>query len=225
MALHIRLTHPFRVATILQTAGKGFVAPRRRLRSQFVISSLGKADGKIMDREQAALISVERIGSKILIIRGQKVMLDMDLADLYGVQTKRLNEQVKRNRERFPKDFMFQLTLKEWTALRSQFATSNAARGGRRYLPFVFTEHGAVMLANVLSSSRAIQASIQVVRAFAQLRQLLVAHEDLARKLAALEKKYDGQFRVVFEAIRQLMSPLKPPKPRRIGFHVGDETE
>jgi hypothetical protein len=147
-------------------------------------------------------------------------MLDEDLAELYGVTTKRLNEQVKRNRQRFPSHFMFQLTRREFTDLRSQFATSRW--GGRRTPPYAFTEHGTVMLASVLNSPIAIQASIQIVQAFVRLRQMLASHVELARKLAALEKKYDAQFKVVFDAIRQLMEP-PPPKRRSIGFHTEEK--
>jgi phage regulator Rha-like protein len=168
---------------------------------------------------QTSLIPVERIEKAILSIRGEKVMLDSDLAELYGVETKRLNEQVRRNFHRFPRDFMFQLTAEEAESLRSQIATSNEGRGGRRYLPYAFTEHGALMLANVLNSERAAQTSVQVVRAFVRLRQMLSSNAELARKLAALENKYDAQFKVVFDAIRQLMSPPEP-KRREIGFHV-----
>lgn len=160
-------------------------------------------------------IPPERIERAMLLIRRQKVMLDSDLAELYGVTTKRLNQQVKRNSDRFPNDFMFQLSAEEFAHLRSQFAT--ASWGGRRTPPYAFTEHGAVMLASVLNSPRAVQASIEVVRAFIRLRQLLTSHEDLARKLAALEKKYDAQFKVVFDAIRQLMTPPTPHQ-RQIGF-------
>jgi hypothetical protein len=165
--------------------------------------------------EQRSLIPLERVERTILLIRGQKVILDADLAALYGVTTKRFNEQVKRNRERFPEDFMFQLTKKEAEILRSQNATSSW--GGRRYLPFAFTEHGAIMAANVLNSPRAIQASVQVVRAFVRLRQILASHVDLARKLEQLEKKYDKQFKIVFDAIRELMTPPEP-KRKPIGF-------
>jgi hypothetical protein len=150
-------------------------------------------------------------------------MLDSDLARLYGVTTTRLNEQVKRNLDRFPLDFMFQLTKEEWKSLISQIATSKRGRGGRRKLPYAFTEHGAVMAANVLNSPVAVRASIVVVRAFVRLRQLLVSHEELARKLEALEKKFekhDAQFKVVFDAIRQLMAPEKPPRQRQIGFRT-----
>jgi len=150
-------------------------------------------------------------------------MLDADLAELYGVTTKRLNEQVKRNASRFPGDFMFQLTPDETRILRSQFATSRSGWGGRRALPYAFTEHGAVMLASVLNSPTAVDASVQVVRAFVRLREILATHKDLARKLEDLEKKYDARFRVVFDAIRKLMAP--PERPRRqIGFRVTSST-
>jgi hypothetical protein len=164
------------------------------------------------------MIPVERVERTILLIRRQRVIVDADLARLYGVTTARLNEQVKRNRDRFPEDFMFRLTPQEFEDLISQSATSSSW-GGRRKLPLVFTEHGAVMAANVLNSPTAVAASIQVVRAFVRLREILASHKDLAQKLDQLEKKYDAQFRVVFDAIRQLMAP--PPestKRRRIGF-------
>ena len=146
-------------------------------------------------------------------------MLDADLAVLYGVTTKRLNEQVRRNRPWFPKDFMFQLTSEEGAFLRSQIATSNKGRGGRRYAPYAFTEQGVAMLSTVLNSERAIQANIEIMRAFVRLRQILASNAQLARKLEALEKKYDAQFKVVFDAIRQLMAPPEPSK-RKIGFLV-----
>ena len=168
---------------------------------------------------QVSLVPMERIERAIIVVRGEKVMLDRDLAEIYGVETKRLNEQVRRNLNRFPVDFMFQLTPEEAESLRSQIATSNEGRGGRRYLPFAFTEHGALMLANVLHSERAAQTSVMVVRAFVKLRQMLSSNADLARKLATMEKKYDEQFKVVFDAIRQLMTPPARPK-REIGFHV-----
>jgi predicted Zn-dependent peptidase len=152
-------------------------------------------------------------------------MLDADLAALYGVTTKRLNEQVKRNLARFPEDFMFRLTAGETGNLRSQSATSSSDWGGRRKLPNAFTEHGAVMLASVLSSPTAVETSVQIVRAFVRLRQLLESNVELARKLDALEQRYDSQFRVVFQAIRELMAPpVKPPK--RIGFGApGPDTQ
>jgi ORF6N domain-containing protein len=146
-------------------------------------------------------------------------MLDADLAVLYGVSTKRLNEQVRRNRSRFPDDFMFQLTAEEVRSLRSQFATSKQGRGGRRYAPLVFTEQGIAMLSTVLNSERAIQVNIEIMRAFVRLREMIATHKDLVRKLEALEKRYDAQFRVVFDAIRELMKPPEPNK-RKIGFLV-----
>ena len=168
--------------------------------------------------EKTSLIPVERIERAILLIRHEKVMLDSDLAEIYGVETKRVNEQVRRNLTRFPPDFMFQLTAQEWDSLRSQFATLKRGQH-RKYPPYAFTEHGALMLANVLNSERAAQTSVQVVRAFVRLRQLLSSNAELARKLESLEKKYDTQFRAVFDAIRKLMTS-EPPKRREIGFHV-----
>ena len=154
------------------------------------------------------------------MIRGQKVMLDADLADLYGVETKALNRAVRRNIGRFPDDFMFQLTFDEAEHLRCQFGTSRW--GGRRYQPYAFTEQGVAMLSSVLRSERAVRVNIEIMRAFVQLRQMLASHADLARKLAALEKNYDAQFKIVFDAIRELMSPPEPPKKRRIGFVSGN---
>jgi leucyl aminopeptidase len=170
-----------------------------------------------------ATIPKERIEQTILVIRGERVIFDADLAKLYGVTAKRLNEQVRRNRERFPEDFMFQLTKEEFAEigasnLRSQIATSRS-HGGRRYLPYVFTEHGAIMAANVLNSKRAVQTSVEVVRAFVRLRQMLASNAELARKLEELERKYDRQFKVVFDAIRQLMTPPEPQR-KAIGFHA-----
>jgi hypothetical protein len=163
-------------------------------------------------------MSLEHVEHRILMVRGHRVMFDSDLAKLYGVPTKRLNEQVRRNPDRFPPDFAFPLTAQEVTILRSQNATSRSSWGGPRYLPYVFTEHGSIMAANVLSSPQAIKASICVVRAFIHLRELLASHKDLARKLEELEQKYDAQFKVVFDAIRALMAP-PPEAPReRIGF-------
>lgn len=167
-----------------------------------------------------SLVPVERVERSILILRDEKVILDADLADLYGVTTKRLNEQVRRNRLRFPPDFVFQLTKEEFALLRSHSATSNPERGGRRHPPLVFTEHGALMAANVLSSPRAITASVTVVRAFVRLRQLLATHVELKRKLDELERKYDAQFQQVFVAIRALMTPADPPGKGRIGFQL-----
>ena len=145
-------------------------------------------------------------------------MLDSDLAALYDVPTRRLNEQVKRNLNRFPEDFMFQLTWEEYENLRSQFATSSddAGHGGRRSSPLVFTEHGALMAASLLKSKRAVEVSIYVVRAFVQLRQMLATHEDLRRNIEEMEAKYDEQFQIVFEAIKQLLEEEEKPK-RKIG--------
>jgi hypothetical protein len=163
------------------------------------------------------LISIEKIEQAIYFIRGEKVMLDGDLASLYGVETKILNRAVKRNLQRFPPDFMFQLTEDEAEALRCQIGTSNKGRGGRRYLPYVFTEPGAAMLSSVLSSERAITVNIEIIRAFIKLRQFIASNTDLARRLDALESKYDKQFKIIFDAIRQLIAtPVRGRK--EIGF-------
>ncbi len=159
---------------------------------------------------------MERIATAIVAIRGQKVMLDEDLASLYGVEVRALNQAVQRNLERFPDDFMFQLTDEEYANLKSQIVTSSSW-GGRRKRPYVFTEQGVAMLSSVLRSTRAVQVNIEIMRAFVRLRQILATHADLARKLETLEKKYDESFKAVFDAIRQLMTP--PAKPKRpIGF-------
>ena len=157
------------------------------------------------------------IETKILLIRGQKVMLDADLAELYGVETKRLNEQMRRNIERFPEDFMFRLSAEE----KAEVVANCDHLAKLKYsptLPYAFTEHGALMLGNVLKSDRAVEVSLMVVRAFVQLRQILASNAELSRKLVALEKKYDIKFRAVFEAIRELMTPSDPKKKRPIGF-------
>lgn len=151
-------------------------------------------------------------------------MLDTALARLYEVETRALVQAVKRNIERFPADFMFQLTQKEFDFLRSQSVISNPeGRGGRRYLPYAFTEQGVAMLSSVLRSDRAIHVNIEIMRAFVRLRQMLATHKELAQKLAALEKKYDTQFRAVFDAIRELMTPPDPENKRPIGFSRGEE--
>ena len=155
----------------------------------------------------------------IVRLRGQSVLLDTDLAALYGVTVKRLNEQVKRNAKRFPEDFAFLLTAKEWANLKSQIATSSG-HGGRRSFPYAFTEHGAIMAATVLNSPQAVQMSVAVVRAFVKLRRMALSVEALARKIAVMENKYDAQFRDVFQAILQLMTPPDPPR-RKIGFDAG----
>jgi hypothetical protein len=166
---------------------------------------------------KGGLVPVERIEQAILLVRGHKVMLDADLALLYGVETKALVQAVKRNLARFPDDFMFQLTREEFDNLRSQFVTSSSW-GGRRYPPYAFTERGVAMLSSVLRSERAVQVNIEIMRTFVKLRRLLATHEELARKLDALERKYDRQFKVVFDAIRELMTPPDPKPRRRIGF-------
>ena len=172
-------------------------------------------------KSKADIVLSDIVQSKIILIRGQKVMLDADLARLYEVSTKRLNEQARRNSRRFPSDFMFQLTKEEYDILRSQFATSSW--GGRRYLPFAFTEQGVAMLSSVLESERAVLVNVEIMRTFVKLREILATHKDLARKLEELEKKYDEQFAVVFEAIRELMTPPEPPPKRRIGFGVEEK--
>ena len=163
-------------------------------------------------------VELAKIERRIFLVRGQKVMLDADLAALYRVPTKSLNLAVKRNVERFPEDFTFQLTDDEVAGLRFHFETSKRGRGGRRYLPYAFTEQGVAMLSSVLRSSRAVQVNIAIMRTFVRLREMLLSNADLARKLADLENKYDAQFKVVFDAIRELMLPPDPPR-RRIGFH------
>lgn len=196
----------------------------------------------------SSLIPTELIEQSILLIRGQKVMLDRDLAQLYGVLTKVLNQAVMRNRKRFPADFMFQLSPEEFDNWRSQIVTSNSTekslrsqiatlkneqedtlrsqtvtskeRGGRRYLPYVFTEQGVAMLSSVLHSPRAISVNIEIMRAFVRLRQFIASHAELSEKLNALEAKYDEHFSIVFDAIRKLMEPPKPSKRRKIGFRV-----
>lgn len=170
-----------------------------------------------------SLVPMEIIEKKILLIRDHKVLLDSDLAELYGVPTKVLKQAVKRNSKRFPPDFMFILTYQEVRNLRSHFVTSSSSsRGGSRYSPMAFTEQGVAMLSSVLNSERAIEVNILIMRAFVKLREMITSNKDLSRRLDDLEKKYDGQFRVVFEAIRQLMaSPVKPK--RKIGFNLKEK--
>jgi len=173
-----------------------------------------------MSKISKSVISREIIENKIYLIRGQKVMLDKDLAQLYEVSTKRLKEQVRRNLRRFPEDFCFELTWSEAEAAasRSHFATLKKGRN-IKYLPFAFTEQGVAMLSSVLNSERAIEVNIQIMRVFVRIKEMISSHKDLARKMEELEKKYDGQFRVVFEAIRRLMRDEEKPKTS-IGFHV-----
>ena len=169
-----------------------------------------------------ALQLTRKVAAKILILRNQKVILDSDLAELYGVPVKQLNQQIKRNADRFPQDFLFTLTKAEHESLRSQIATSKIGHGGRRYLPHAFTEHGAIMAASVLNSKRAIEMSILVVRAFVQMRDALRANQRLEAKLAELENRldtHDTEIQDLVEAIRELLTPL-PANPRRIGFEA-----
>jgi hypothetical protein len=191
-------------------------------------------------KKSESLIPIERIAQKIYVIRGERVLLDSDLAAIYGVETRVFNQAIKRNLLRFPDDFMFQLALDEYESLifqigisrvdplRSQYVTSKSGQAMRsqnvtaskrniRFLPYAFTEHGALMAANVLKSNRAVEASVQVVRAFVKMRNMLASNAELAKQINALEKKYDAQFKVVFDAIKQLMRP--PDKPKGdIGF-------
>jgi hypothetical protein len=193
--------------------------------------------------DTASVLPMARLARLVLMFRGQKVMLDFDLASLYGVETKVLNQAVKRNVDRFPQDFMFRLSWEEAKqVLRSQTVTldeQNSEKPSKmrqnprsqivtldsgknlKYRPYAFTEQGVAMLSSVLSSPRAVQVNIAIMRTFVQLRQMLASHADLARKLDAMEKKYDSQFRAVFDAIRELMKPMVEKKPRRqIGFHA-----
>ncbi|OGK78075.1 MAG: DNA-binding protein [Candidatus Rokubacteria bacterium GWC2_70_16] len=164
-------------------------------------------------------MSVERIETRIVMVRDQKVMLDADLATLYGVPTEVLNQAVKRDANRFPPDFMFELTMEEHQALRSQAVTLKGGRGQhRKYLPHAFTEQGVAMLSSVLRSQRAVQVNIEIMRAFVRPRAMVSSVKDLARKLDALEQKYDAQFKTVFDAMRQLMEPVSASSRRPIGF-------
>jgi hypothetical protein len=171
-------------------------------------------------RKQKNLLAPEMIERRILLLRGKKVMLDRDLAFLYGVETKALNQAVKRNCKRFPQDFMFQLTKSEFEDWKSQFVTSNSERRGLRKTPFAFTEQGVAMLSSVLKSDKAIEVNIQIMRTFTKLRELMLTHKDLHQRIDALEKKYDKKFRNIFEVIKQLIE-LPPPEPKLpIGFHA-----
>ena len=173
--------------------------------------------------DSSSVVPVERLERTILLIRGHRVMLDSDLAGLYGVETKALVQAVRRNPERFPDDFMFQLTSEEFANLRSQSVTSNPGSGGRRYPPYAFTEQGVAMLSSVLRSGRAVQVNVEVMRAFVRLRALMAGNEELAKRLGELEQRYDSQFSAIFDAIRELMAPPGAPT-RRIGFPTGDRS-
>jgi hypothetical protein len=180
----------------------------------------------LIDRSLTQLIPVEQIEGLIHIVRGEKVLLDSDLAVLYGVETKVLNRSVKRNPSRFPQDFMFRLTVEEAANLRCQIGTSSSRYGGRRYLPYVFTEQGVAMLSSVLRSERAVQVNVAIMRAFVALRQMLASNEALARKLGELERRLEGHDQAIkslFQAIRELMTPTAKPH-REIGFHVKEST-
>ncbi|MBI2922739.1 MAG: ORF6N domain-containing protein [Planctomycetes bacterium] len=174
-----------------------------------------------LTRPNPATPLLPRIQARILLLRGKQVILSHDLAELYGVSTKHLNQAVRRNLLRFPADFMMALTAREAVSLRSQFVTSNVGRGGARYRPIAFTEQGVAMLSSVLNSERAIRVNIAIMRAFVKLREVLATHADLAKKLQELEARFEGQFQVVFKAIRQILNPPADPEPshRRIGFH------
>ena len=184
-----------------------------------------------MAKNEVVVIPLERIQSKILLVRGQKVMLDSDLAELYGTTTGALVQAVKRNLDRFPADFMFQLSAEEFAALRSQAVTSNTGRGGRRTAPYAFTEQGVAMLSSVLGSPRSVAVNIEIMRTFVRVRELAITHGDLGKRLNELEEKTEAlalqhnafsrntrnQLKQVFDAIRDLMTPPDPPK-RPIGF-------
>jgi hypothetical protein len=177
---------------------------------------------KLLSPPQPSRTPIDSVDSRIVFLRKRRVIVDRDLAEIYGVTVKRLNEQVKRNRERFPADFMFRLTREEHNVLRSQIATSKRGRGGRQYLPHAFTEHGAIMAATVLNSARSVQMSLFVVRAFVRLREMLATNRRLAAKIAELENRmnrHDDTIQEVFDAIKELMAP---PQPRhgRIGFQL-----
>jgi len=176
--------------------------------------------GKSASRKETAIIPEEVISDKIFLLRGQKVMLDKDLADMYGLETKRLNEQVKRNIERFPKDFMFQLTKEEWHDLKSQNATSSW--GGRRIPPYVFTEHGVLMLSSVLNSDRAIKVNIRIMRVYTKMKRVLFEHKDLLLKVEKMEKELGKQgqnIKIVFDYLKRIADGKKTPKPRtEIGY-------
>lgn len=167
---------------------------------------------------KSSLIPAELIEKRIFYLRGIKVMLSLDLAQLYGVPTKALNQAVRRNIERFPEDFMFPLTRAEFDHLKSQFVTSSWG-GMRRALPYAFSEQGIAMLSSILRSSKAIKVNIEIIRAFVRLREMLASNAELARKLDELEQKYDKQFKIVFDAIHQLMTP-SPAKAKPIGFRA-----
>jgi phage regulator Rha-like protein len=178
-----------------------------------------------MSNGQSLSVS-ERVEYYIIVLRGKNVILSFHLAEMYEVETKVLLQAVRRNIDRFPGDFMFQLTAEEWGCLRSQFVTLNQGSGrGPKYLPYAFTQEGVAMLSSVLRSKRAVQVNIEIMRAFVRLRRMLISNADLARRIDELEKKYDKQFAVVFAAIRELMKPPVPGQKRPLGFAVGGSRE
>ncbi|MBI4114829.1 MAG: ORF6N domain-containing protein [Candidatus Niyogibacteria bacterium] len=168
--------------------------------------------------KEIIVVPTERIAGQIFWIRGKKVMLDRDLAELYGVQTKALKQAVRRNKERFPEDFMFELSKAEFENWRSQFVTSKADKKGLRYTPMAFTEQGVAMLSSVLHSKRAILVNIQIIRTFVKLRELLATNESLRKKIETMERKYDQKFKAVFDVIKSLLAEEEKPETR-IGFH------
>ena len=177
--------------------------------------------GRVTTLPSVRSVAVERIARSILIVRGHRVLLDVDLAELYGVENRALIQAVKRNLERFPDDFMLQLTPEEWANLRSQIVISSSEHGGRRYAPYAFTEQGVAMLSSVLKSRRAIAVNIEIMRAFVRLREVLATNTQLAQKLSELERKvdsHDQSIADILQAIRELISPSAPPKRRGIGF-------
>ena len=171
-----------------------------------------------MKKENSNIVSTT-IEQQIFVIRGKKVMFDSDLAKLYGVKTKELNLAVKRNLFRFPTDFRFQLNSEELTSLRFQIETSKKGKGGRRYLPYVFTEQGVAMLSGVLNSQRAVLVNIEIMRTFTKLREMIISHKDLQKKIEEMEKKYDEKFSIVFKTLRELLTlPFKEKPKKQIGF-------
>ena len=178
---------------------------------------MNREPGSMKKKVVLEIVPNERIIKRIFFVRGKKVMIDSDLAEMYGVETGQLNQAVKRNRDRFPEDFMFQFTVQELENWKSQIVISNREKMGLRKLPYVFTEHGVAMLSSVLKSKRAIQINIHIMRVFTELREMLLTHKDLRDKIEKMEKKYDKQFRVVFDAIKQMMKEDVEPV-RKIGF-------
>jgi len=170
-----------------------------------------------MNKNNKSIIPVSRVKNSIFMIRDEKVMLDEDLAAMYGVETRALVQAVKRNMDRFPNDFVFQLSMDEFKNLKSQTVTSSW--GGRRKPPYAFTEQGVAMLSSVLRSKRAVLVNVEIIRTFVKLRRILLTHDDLSKKLASMERKYDKQFKLVFDAIREIMAPKVTPKQRQIGFN------